>query len=692
MLDHLDREPTTITLCLVATTTMGNDTNAPSPSSSVKKKTSTTKKMSGGDEMQEEQIADPSAKGGRKDLIAGEEDDKMEEGLTNSNAASSNNSTVTSADGGGAKRRRELLDRLPKANYANFPNILYQLLEFVELSSSSKEDYQSGVSWDSSGASFRITCPYAFMKVCNLFFPNQSSFRSFERMLNVWGFKRLSTILKERSYFHPYFVRHQRHLLKRVQRRNNDTAKTSIRLKNGVRLNNQLKPELLSMQQAALDFMEQNTAKSMNKEKSNEPSPSLQQGVAVKTTTAMPLSPAVNLPGSAAIIPKLSSYRHHRYQIPPTKRPRMAYHEEADDFPTTSYSSGLGLGHGRRTRLPFKKRRLRQLEEDWFGRLLQHSRRSDAVHLGNPATTSNATTTGSAALRTLQQSFSPEKKIKKSTHDRFFESSSTPKSAPNYPWLSHVAAVATAATAAAPLAPGWYHRHGNTTARGSVGGQHCQHFFPHQASAVMANVASATSSSYSTYRRGNHDRRVPTQNYAPMESPKIPAASNASRFATRNKRMIISNRRRLPIKNSGPSWATTGMIALPQTTTTTTTTTPQPELSLTNDFDSYSQEYQSSSDKENPQSDCRHDGEDVIDDSSSSGATSVTITSAKPQHPPEPGRNHCAQDEIGSYLESGGDESTSQQHLTNHNDAEYTSSLSTAKSAQNSACLQPALS
>jgi hypothetical protein len=138
----------------------------------------------------------------------------------------------------------------------NFPNKLYQLLEFAH-----SQNLELIVSWRSDGTSFSIKNEQDFMQqISPRFFPNQSTFRSFERQLNVWGFTRLSSSSsssssKTRVFFHPYFHQGKRELCRRIHRVENKGSKKTIQ--GGITVSRTIPETLKIHQQAALKFLQQ---------------------------------------------------------------------------------------------------------------------------------------------------------------------------------------------------------------------------------------------------------------------------------------------------------------------------------------------------------------------------------------------------------------------------------------------------
>ena len=54
-------------------------------------------------------------------------------------------------------------------------------------------------------------------EVASHFFPKQTHFRSFERQLNWWGFRRLVTTHGRSTWYHPHFVRDKPELLGKIK-------------------------------------------------------------------------------------------------------------------------------------------------------------------------------------------------------------------------------------------------------------------------------------------------------------------------------------------------------------------------------------------------------------------------------------------------------------------------------------------
>lgn len=96
----------------------------------------------------------------------------------------------------GSKKTR----RGPRGGVATpFPVKLHQLLE--------EDAYPDIISWQPHGRSFILRDPQAFLaKVMNKYF-KQTKLTSFQRQLNLYAFKRISTGPDKGSYYHELFLR-----------------------------------------------------------------------------------------------------------------------------------------------------------------------------------------------------------------------------------------------------------------------------------------------------------------------------------------------------------------------------------------------------------------------------------------------------------------------------------------------------
>jgi hypothetical protein len=237
----------------------------------------------------------------------------------------------------------------------NFPHIVYQLLDYA--AKKKQHNLEAIVSWDEpDGTSFGIHCPTAFMtELASKFFPSHSSFRSFERMLNLWGLERFQKkdrlqTTPSKHYHHPCFVRGQRHLLKTIQRVTMKKKKTSMRLSNGVILNQRLSPQLLVMQRAALQFLQiknepQTNNKTVPSHLAPPPAP-IHPNPSTTTTTR----PASNQSPSNQPLKKRPRLVIQQEDLPVAVEPTPRWFVELNLPPRPCWLPCNSLGHGRRTK------------------------------------------------------------------------------------------------------------------------------------------------------------------------------------------------------------------------------------------------------------------------------------------------------------------------------------------------------
>ncbi|CAJ1946239.1 unnamed protein product [Cylindrotheca closterium] len=117
-------------------------------------------------------------------------------------------------------------DKIPRlGRNSSFPLKLHQLLCYA--TANNLEDI---ICWSGDGKGFHVLDPNELMKrIAPLFFPNQARFRSFERMLNIWGFQRESAPRKTKSFWcNPNFQRHRSDLCRYMTRIENKGTKKRI--------------------------------------------------------------------------------------------------------------------------------------------------------------------------------------------------------------------------------------------------------------------------------------------------------------------------------------------------------------------------------------------------------------------------------------------------------------------------------
>jgi len=89
-----------------------------------------------------------------------------------------------------------------KKTSANFfPTKLHNLLENAE-----SRGYANVISWQEGGTSFKVWNPEVFVSTIMPKYFKQSKLKSFQRQLNIYGWKRIGTGKNRGGYFHPSFV------------------------------------------------------------------------------------------------------------------------------------------------------------------------------------------------------------------------------------------------------------------------------------------------------------------------------------------------------------------------------------------------------------------------------------------------------------------------------------------------------
>ena len=86
-----------------------------------------------------------------------------------------------------------------------FPEKLYHMLELADAQGFGPSS--NAVSWLPNGRAFSVRDEKVFMESIVPLFFHQTKLRSFNRQLNLWGFKRLNTGDCSRTYCHEHFVR-----------------------------------------------------------------------------------------------------------------------------------------------------------------------------------------------------------------------------------------------------------------------------------------------------------------------------------------------------------------------------------------------------------------------------------------------------------------------------------------------------
>jgi HSF-type DNA-binding len=101
----------------------------------------------------------------------------------------------------------------------SFPFRLHEMLESVE----SSPESAAIAGWQQHGRSFKVHDRKRFQSlVLPSFFPFQSTFASFQRQLNIYGFRRLTGQHADQgTYYHEYFLRGRQHLCELMPRNSN---------------------------------------------------------------------------------------------------------------------------------------------------------------------------------------------------------------------------------------------------------------------------------------------------------------------------------------------------------------------------------------------------------------------------------------------------------------------------------------
>ena len=96
---------------------------------------------------------------------------------------------------------------------AQFPGKLHDLMDYVE-----QEGLQHIISWTRGGRAFKVHEPKLFVDSILPIFFDQTKYRSFQRQLYMWHFKKIWIGRDKGSFFHPYFKRGEKYLCKKMSR------------------------------------------------------------------------------------------------------------------------------------------------------------------------------------------------------------------------------------------------------------------------------------------------------------------------------------------------------------------------------------------------------------------------------------------------------------------------------------------
>jgi len=96
----------------------------------------------------------------------------------------------------------------------SFPLKMYSMMEDAE-----RDGFEDIVSWQASGTSFKIHRPNEFVDVVLKKYFSQSRLKSFQRQLNIYGFKKVAMGPYKGGYQHKFFNRGKPELCSRIVRR-----------------------------------------------------------------------------------------------------------------------------------------------------------------------------------------------------------------------------------------------------------------------------------------------------------------------------------------------------------------------------------------------------------------------------------------------------------------------------------------
>lgn len=103
--------------------------------------------------------------------------------------------------------------RLGMANH--FPIKLYHMLEHIDLH---EPQLASVISWQPHGRCFKVRHPKIFEEILLQRFFKHHKYTSFQRQLNIYGFRRITSGEDRGSYYHELFLRGKKHLCYNMER------------------------------------------------------------------------------------------------------------------------------------------------------------------------------------------------------------------------------------------------------------------------------------------------------------------------------------------------------------------------------------------------------------------------------------------------------------------------------------------
>jgi hypothetical protein len=119
---------------------------------------------------------------------------------------------------------RAILSGTPYVITKQFPWKLHEMLDLVE-----QRGEEEIVSWLPGDHAFRVHNVDIFVKNIMKTSFNQTKYKSFQRQLNLWGFKRnTKECLEKGAYYHPLFIRGRRDLCKELERKRTKVEKATV--------------------------------------------------------------------------------------------------------------------------------------------------------------------------------------------------------------------------------------------------------------------------------------------------------------------------------------------------------------------------------------------------------------------------------------------------------------------------------
>jgi hypothetical protein len=113
----------------------------------------------------------------------------------------------------------------------SFPMKLYTMLEDAQGLS-----FEDIVSWQPGGQSFKVLQPERFATEISQTYFNQTKYKSFQRQLNIYGFRRIHSGINKGGYAHHRFNRSDTEACKLIARQADGSKATAPNSSSKVRL------------------------------------------------------------------------------------------------------------------------------------------------------------------------------------------------------------------------------------------------------------------------------------------------------------------------------------------------------------------------------------------------------------------------------------------------------------------------